>query len=254
MTLRMNKPRKVIVGGGVVALTIVSCLLLSSFRESEPVAGNAAPVVRITLPAANTKFQWNTMVNYTISVNDKEDGNSEYEEIAPHEVLLQVLFLPDSTQLQAYRSERSRTEPEPAALLAITTLPCFNCHVANDKLIGPSFQSIAAKYPYSAAVEDALSKKIISGSLGTWGNIPMPPHPEVEVAQAKEIARWILKSNNDIDHFYLAGLSGAFKTKMKPVKEAGKGVYLLRASYTDHGSKDDPQQRKRGQHTLVLKN
>ena len=174
MTLRMNKPRKVIVGGGVVALTIVSCLLLSSFRESEPVAGNAAPVVRITLPAANTKFQWNTMVNYTISVNDKEDGNSEYEEIAPHEVLLQVLFLPDSTQLQAYRSERSRTEPEPAALLAITTLPCFNCHVANDKLIGPSFQSIAAKYPYSGGCLVKENNQRLLGHLGKYSDAASP--------------------------------------------------------------------------------
>jgi cytochrome c len=252
--LRKNKFRKGIVGSGVMTLSLLSGVLLSSFREGEPVAENAAPVVRITLPGAHTKFQWNTIVNYTITVNDKEDGNSEYDEIAPHEVLLQVLFLPDSTQLQAYRSERSKTEPEPAALLAITTLPCFNCHMSNDKLIGPSFQAIAAKYPYSAAVEDALSKKIISGSLGTWGNIPMPPHPEVEAAQAKEIARWILKGNKDVDHFYRAGLSGAFKTKIKPVKDAGKGVYLLRASYTDHGLKDNPQQRKRGQYTLVLKN
>jgi len=254
MTLRMNRLPKVFVGGGVMALTMLSGVLLSSFRESEPLAENAAPVVRITLPTANAKFQWNTMVNYTISVNDKEDGNTEYDEIAPHEMLLQVLFLPDSTQLQAYRSERSKTEPEPEALLAITTLPCFNCHTANDKLIGPSFQHIAAKYTYSAAVEDALSKKIISGSLGTWGDIPMPPHPDVPVAQAKEIARWILKSNKDTDHFYLAGPAGAFKTKLKPVKDAGKGVYLLRVSYTDHGAKDNPQLRKRGQHTLVLRN
>lgn len=251
---RMNKLRKVVVGGGVIALTIVSGVLLSSFRESETVAENTAPVVRITLPGANAKFQWNTMVNYAISVNDKEDGNSEFDEIAPHEVLLQVLFLPDSAQLQAYRSERSKTEPEPEALLAITTLPCFNCHTSNDKLIGPSFQLMAAKYTYSAAVEDALSKKIVSGSLGTWGNIPMPPHPEVPVAQAKEIARWILKSNKNIDHFYLAGPAGAFKTKQKPEKDAGKGVYLLRASYTDHGTKDNPQLCKRGQYSIVLKN
>lgn len=250
----MNTFRKVLVGSGAMALTILLGALFSSFRESESPAENTAPVVRITLPAANAKFQWNTMVNYTISVNDKEDGNSEYDEIAPHEVLLQVLFLPDSTQLQAYRSERSRTEPEPEALLAMTTLPCFNCHTANDKLIGPSFQHIAEKYPYSAAVEDALAKKIISGSLGTWGNIPMPPHPEVQVPQAKEIARWILKSNKEADHFYLAGPAGAFKTKQIPEKNAARGVYLLRASYTDHGTRENPAQRKRGQHTIVLKN
>ena len=238
----------------MIALTLLSGVLLSSFRESEPPAENAAPIVCMTLPAANAQFQWNTMINYTISVNDKEDGNSEYDEIAPHEVLLQVLFLPDSTQLQAHRSERSKTEPEPEAVLAMTTLPCFNCHTANDKLIGPSFQSIAAKYAYSDAVEDVLSKKIISGSLGAWGNIPMPPHPEVQTAQAKEIARWILKSNKNTDHFYMAGPAGAFKTKLKPGKDAGKGVYLLRASYTDHGTKDNPQLRKRGQHTLVLRN
>ena len=254
MMLSIRKLCKIFVGGGVMAMCMLSGALLSSFRESDSLLENAAPVVRITLPAAHAKFQWNTTVNYTVSVSDKEDGSSEYDEIAPHEVLLQVLFLPDSTQLQAYRSARSKTEPEPDALLVMTTLPCFNCHTANDKLIGPSFQTLAAKYPYSAATEEALSKKIIGGSLGTWGNIPMPPHPDVPVEQAREIARWILKSNKDVDHFYLTGLAGAFKTKLKPEKDASKGVYLLRASYTDHGTKDNPQLRKRGQHTLVLRN
>jgi len=240
---------KVCFMGGAIAM---GWSLTAFERRSQ--AENTAPVVRITLPAANTKFQWNTMVNYAISVSDKEDGNAEYDEIAPHEVLLEVLFLPDSAQLKAYRSGQSKTESEAGALLAITALPCFNCHVANEKLIGPSFQSIAAKYAYSAAVEDALSQKIIKGSQGTWGDTPMPPHPDVDVVQANEIARWILKNNKDTNHFYLAGLSGAFKTKIKPEKDAGKGVNLLRASYTDHGAKENPQLRKRGQYIMVLKN
>jgi hypothetical protein len=35
--------------------------------------------------------------------------------------------------------------------------------------------------------------------------------------------------------------------------DAGKGVYILTASYTDHGLNGLPQLSKRGEHTIILK-
>jgi cytochrome c len=88
----------------------------------------------------------------------------------------------------------------------------------------------------------------------------MPAHPDLKVEQAREIVRWILRNNDDADENYLAGIQGAFRTKEKPVRDS-RGVYVLTASYTDHGIKEaqhvDGSVRrgtKVGQQSIVLKN
>ena len=81
----------------------------------------------------------------------------------------------------------------------------------------------------------------------------MPPNPDLKIEQAKEIVDWILRNNSDPDQNYFAGIEGAFRTKEKPNKETGKEVYILIASYTDHGLKKIPGGSKQGQHTVLLK-
>ena len=54
---------------------------------------NKPPVVKIIAPTANSTFTWNSMIPYTIHVSDDEDGDSEYDEINPTEVLMVVEYL-----------------------------------------------------------------------------------------------------------------------------------------------------------------
>ena len=88
----------------------------------------------------------------------------------------------------------------------------------------------------------------------------MPPHPDLKIEQVKEIVRWILKNNDDPDQNYIAGIEGAFRDKERPSGDP-EGVYILTASYTDHGIMETPQPDgiirqgvKVGQQTIVLKN
>jgi cytochrome c len=134
----------------------------------------------------------------------------------------------------------------------IKTSDCFNCHAASTKLIGPSFQLIAAKYPGTGSVE-ALAGKLVKGSTGTWGNVPMPPHPNLSIADAKAIVLWILNNNRDPNATFFPGLQGAFRSRQKPAADASKAAYLLTASYTDHGLKGAPGSAKQGTHTIMLK-
>lgn len=66
---------------------------------------------------------------------------------------------------------------------------CFTCHAIDKKLVGPAFNDVAAKY----TEEDipALIEKIMRGTKGTWGPIPMPPNP-VTAEQAESAAKFIL--------------------------------------------------------------
>lgn len=69
---------------------------------------------------------------------------------------------------------------------------CTSCHRINEKLLGPAYQAVAQKYPATEANITMLGGKIISGGKGNWGDIAMTPHPGLSVADAEEMARYIL--------------------------------------------------------------
>lgn len=67
---------------------------------------------------------------------------------------------------------------------------CTACHGADNKIVGPGFREIAAKYAGRADAEAYLAGKIKAGGQGAWGAIPMPPQalPETD---AKALAQWL---------------------------------------------------------------
>lgn len=74
----------------------------------------------------------------------------------------------------------------------ITASDCTTCHKEQEKLIGPAYVAVAEKYPDTEANITMLAGKIIKGGKGNWGDIPMTAHPQVSVADAKEMTRYIL--------------------------------------------------------------
>ena len=127
------------------------------------------------------------------------------------------------------------------ALLEMSKALCFNCHAAKAKVIGPSFEQVAARYKNAPGAVDQLTKKIIDGSTGLWSDLKMPPHPDLEVQDVKNMVTWILKNNADPDLTYFVGTDGALKIREKPANASAAGVYVLTASYMDHGPKESKQ-------------
>lgn len=68
---------------------------------------------------------------------------------------------------------------------------CTACHSVEQKLVGPAFKEIAAKYKSKADAESYLNGKIRSGGTGVWGQIPMPAQTLSE-AEAGSIAKWLV--------------------------------------------------------------
>ncbi len=99
-------------------------------------------------------------------------------------------------------SATENTTPAPAAgqvsadaekaLELIAGSDCMACHAIDRKLIGPSYEEVAAKYEATDAVIDTLIHKIQKGGTGNWGNIPMTPHPDLSDADAKTMVHYIL--------------------------------------------------------------
>ncbi|BFO67310.1 c-type cytochrome [Chryseobacterium sp. KCF3-3] len=67
---------------------------------------------------------------------------------------------------------------------------CLTCHKIDSKLIGPSYQEVAAKY--TDADLDMLAQKIIDGGKGNWGEIPMTPHTGLSKENARQMVKYIL--------------------------------------------------------------
>ncbi len=69
-------------------------------------------------------------------------------------------------------------------------MDCLSCHKVDAKLVGPSYQEVAAKY--TDADIDKLADKIIKGGAGAWGDIPMTPHAGLSPDNAKLMVKYIL--------------------------------------------------------------
>ena len=69
---------------------------------------------------------------------------------------------------------------------------CMACHAVDKKLVGPSYKDVAAKYAGQNGAVDKLADKVVKGGGGVWGPVPMPANAQVNPADAKKLATWIL--------------------------------------------------------------
>lgn len=69
---------------------------------------------------------------------------------------------------------------------------CMACHAVANKLVGPAFKDVAAKYAGQKDAEAKLVAKVIKGGSGVWGAIPMPANPQVSEAEAQTLVKWVL--------------------------------------------------------------
>ena len=73
-----------------------------------------------------------------------------------------------------------------------TAKNCMACHAVDKKLVGPSYKDVAAKYNGQKDAVNRLAAKIIKGGAGVWGPVPMPANAQVNDAEAKKLAAWVL--------------------------------------------------------------
>jgi cytochrome c len=69
---------------------------------------------------------------------------------------------------------------------------CNACHTVDKKLVGPSYNEVAAKYRGNPKAEALLIDKVKKGGVGTWGQVPMPPNAQAKDEDVKTLVKWIL--------------------------------------------------------------
>jgi cytochrome c len=100
-------------------------------------------------------------------------------------------------QTTATRVVAQQAAPAPAARPAagaktvVDRAGCLGCHGYTNKIVGPGFAEIAAKYSGQDGVEGKLIQKVKQGGSGAWGSVPMPPQAQVKDEDIAAVVRWI---------------------------------------------------------------
>jgi cytochrome c551/c552 len=67
----------------------------------------------------------------------------------------------------------------------------------DNKVIGPAFHAIAARYKGDPRARETLIQKVRNGGKGNWtditGGVPMPPHSALlSDAEIRSLVDWVL--------------------------------------------------------------
>ncbi len=211
-------------------------------QTMEIVAGNAPPVLSLEMPNSNKSFYVpNGSFEYEIMVSDQEDGSLN-NGIDAQQVAVTIDYLAEGFDqiviAQGHRSADATAQVSVGKKL-MDGSDCMACHKNQEKSIGPSYMDVAVKYKDDAAALEYLSKKIISGGGGVWGEIPMAAHPQLSAKEASEIAQYILDMAKEKPKEKTLPTKGTFLAKV-PEGDKGKGVYIVRAAYKDRGANNMP--------------
>jgi S-disulfanyl-L-cysteine oxidoreductase SoxD len=68
---------------------------------------------------------------------------------------------------------------------------CMACHGVNNKIVGPGYNEVVARYKDQADAEARLVAKVKAGGQGAWGSIPMPPNGHLPDEDIKKLVKWI---------------------------------------------------------------
>lgn len=224
-----------------------------SLKAIEITAGNEAPQVSLEMPESNKSFYVvNKPFNYAVNVKDKEDGVLG-KGISPERVAINIDYLAEGydkvTIAQGHRSADANTLVAKGKTL-LEANDCMACHSKDKKSVGPTYRSVALKYKGDNSALDKLSKKVISGGSGVWGEVMMSGHPQLSPADASEMVKYIL-SLSDEKGKDLLPTKGNYLAKL-PEGDKGKGVFILRAAYQDKGTLGLPALKD--EKTLLLRN
>ncbi|NPT43665.1 c-type cytochrome [Paraburkholderia sp. 1N] len=80
----------------------------------------------------------------------------------------------------------------PAGLALAQQQNCMSCHSVTRPFMGPALHDVAAKYAGREDAASYLKHKILDGSTGVWGSVPMPANTQLTPDQAATLANWVM--------------------------------------------------------------
>ncbi|MBC7980573.1 MAG: PQQ-dependent sugar dehydrogenase [Armatimonadetes bacterium] len=199
----------------------------ASSRVSHRVTvGNTSPVVTFLKPQEGDFFELGAPLEYKIKVEDAEDGTSTD---GPKASQISAATLVSNDWL----NEKNQVSEEATGMKMMKQSDCFNCHAVDKKLVGPGLLEIADRYRGQAGAVDVSTDRVLKGSAGVWGEVPMLPHPQHTKDELHMMVEWIFSLEaGKTGPSLMRGTEGAIEVPDNQEIRGGR----LQADFTDFGA------------------
>lgn len=218
----------------------------SRFASVPVVVGNARPVVKILEPRAGDFFDSDQPIRFSLYVNDPEDGTNDFDEAeakglpeidaeSPNRVTLNAVYATGPVPVEGAPAPEV---PGPAGMRLMKGSDCFNCHAIDQKRVGPPLLEIANKYRGQSTALEASVQRVLKGSTGIWGKIPMIPHSHHTLEEIREMVSWVYSLQPSGLVRVFNGFVGEIPLNKDEVQRPG--YFRLEANYIDRGAGNIP--------------
>lgn len=171
-----QEPPRTLVQGRGVELTTARCVLCH----------DAQHITRAKLSRDEWAFNVKNMIERGAPITP--------EEIPQIVDYLATYYNRDSAPpAESAATEVPTAATEDPAQRLLTANACIACHAVDRRVVGPGFREIAQRYRGDSGAPDLLARKIRDGGAGAWGQVPMPPHPQLSAADLGVMVSWIMK-------------------------------------------------------------
>ncbi|MGK7388715.1 MAG: PQQ-dependent sugar dehydrogenase [Candidatus Cyclobacteriaceae bacterium M2_1C_046] len=212
---------------------------LSSEATLKVAVGNEPPVVEVYFEGNRSFYHQNKKLSYNIRIHDKEDGELVNYEISEENAAFNFNYLDHGLDLALISPGEANISPSKYLLgkQLIENSDCRSCHTLEKASVGPTYKDIALHYKGDYSAVEFLSKKIIKGGGGVWGDALMAAHPQHTEEDATEMTKYILSLADDKpSNLPLHGIISFDKHE----EQNEDGLYILSVAYTDKGANNIP--------------
>jgi len=198
------------------------------------VVGNARPEVRFLEPTAGDFFDPDQPIEFRLIIRDHEDGTND--DVLAAEEGLEELVSEDVPRVvvQATRVVEGAAAAVPPGLERMRRSDCFNCHAVDSPRVGPPLVEVANKYRGKEGAIEASVDRVMKGSSGVWGKIPMIPHSHHTADEVREMVAWVYSLEPSALTRIFTGFVGSIPVSANEADKAGH--YQLEATYLDRGA------------------
>jgi len=186
-------------------------------------AGNSPPEVAFLSPMDGDFFAPGEPIDYRLAVSDQEDGDLVARGA---EFGMRALV---SSSWAAGDGKLSDVDP---GLSRMKQSDCFNCHAIDQRIIGPTLMEIATKYRGVPGAMETSVDRVIKGSTGVWGPLPMLPHGHHSADEVHMMVKWIFSL---ADGKSAPTVARGFEGRIISPKDGKLASGVMEATFTDLG-------------------
>jgi cytochrome c len=108
---------------------------------------------------------------------------------------------------------------------------CKSCHALDRAVNGPSYLDISSRYFQTKKADSLLTRKIINGGSGTWGERAMIAHPQLSQKDVNEMVNWILSLSNHSKK--IISSEGRYRFKIPDSSANKEGIFTFHSSINE---------------------